>query len=690
MVGGLNVSATMHDVAEEILGKLNERQREVASHVDGPILVLAGAGSGKTRALTHRIAYLVRVQRVDPRTILAVTFTNKATEEMRHRLAALLPEEADDIWISTFHAAGVKMLRRFAPLISYRQDFTIFDDDDCRSIMKEAIRSVGVDEKRFPPAMVSKTIDKAKNQGLDVAAFARESGNSVMSELYKYYQQRLFDQNAVDFGDLLLLPKRLLTEFPEVRHFYQQRLQYLLVDEFQDTNLVQYDIIRRMTNAKSNLLVVGDDDQSIYAFRGATIRNILEFERDFPSTKVVTLDQNYRSTANILTAAHEVIRNNKQRKPKKLWTAAGEGDPITTYLASDEAEEGAFIGYEIEKLHAAGLPYHDVAIFYRTNAQSRAIEEALMARGVPYRIFGGLRFYDRKEIRDILAFLRLAVNDRDDQAFLRVVNVPARGVGSQTLLALRELCSTERLSLLEGARRAQKSKGLSAFVALVDDIRSGLVSLPLGELIELVINRTGYVESLGDKQDPTVLARLENLQELVSIGRQMAKGGEGATTPEEILRRFLERATLTGSADIAAGGEKSATTDAVQLMTLHLAKGLEFPVVFFTGFEQGLVPHYNALREPGGIEEERRLCYVGLTRPMKHLYLTRTQQRGMFSSGGAGAVGYYRDVSEFAFSIPEKLFSHRERNFITGGYDTDAPREPQRQLEPIDDIPWES
>lgn len=657
------------------LDDLNFPQREAAMHLLGPILVLAGAGSGKTRVLTRRIAHLVLAHRVRPNQILAVTFTNKATDEMRERLHKLLGEQAEMLWVATFHSAALRMLRRNAEQLSYKNDFVVYDDQDTKSVLKQILKDLNIDEKKFPTSIFSRAIDAAKNALVgpdDFVSWLRKTPSNThdskredaavqqQAEVYQYYQRALVRANAMDFGDLVMNAVLILRGVPAVRNFYQHQLQFVLVDEFQDTNHAQYEFVRLLTESHRNLLVVGDDDQSIYAFRGATIRNILEFEKDFTGARVVTLDQNYRSTGNILSAAHEVIRHNNSRKEKKLWTAAAAGDKIRTFVGSDELEEALFIATEIRVAHEAGLPFKKIAIFYRTNAQSRAIEEAFIQARIPYRIFGGLKFYERKEVKDIIAYLRLVLNESDDQALLRTINTPPRGIGAQTVQGIIRRAQEQRMSYLAAAKDvANQSKSVRKFVELIEDFQARSTSVLLSTLIHDLVEASEYGPRLRELGDLTSQSRLENLLELEAIGRSI----EGtASDPRETLHMFLDRIALTSGADVPSeslvdekGGKAASPDDTVSMMTLHLAKGLEFPTVFFSGLEEGLLPHYRSIYDPAAVEEERRLCYVGITRAMERLYLTRALSRGMFASGGDGYGGLYREKSRFLYDIPDAL-----------------------------------
>jgi len=673
------------DSSAGTLSGLNPNQKEAVAHFKGPILVLAGAGSGKTRVLTRRIAHLILAHSVRPQNILAVTFTNKATEEMRSRLSAMLGERAENLWVATFHSAGLRILRRHATHLGYQNDFVVYDDQDTKSVLKQVLKDCNIDDKKYPIQGFSRAIDQAKNSVIlpeDYLAWVsgtiqnsksketwRDSQQGeaflvkLQAEVYRFYQKALLRSNAMDFGDLLMNAVLLLEGIPEVLSFYQHHIHFTLVDEFQDTNEAQYRFIRLLTKNNNNLLVVGDDDQSIYAFRGATIRNILEFEKDYPDTKVITLEQNYRSTGNILEAAYGVIRHNTGRKEKHLWTSAPKGSPLRLFVGADESEEARFIAQEVRKFRDSGGALDQIAVFYRTNAQSRVLEEAFLAAKIPYRIFGGLKFYDRKEIKDILAYLRLFVNPLDDQAFLRTINTPPRGIGATTVQAIHQQAAERQLSLLATAKLVgAKNKNVRAYVELVEELTESASSVLLSSLIHTVINKTGYGPKLKEMHDATAESRLENLLELEAIGRA---ADALAGTPGETLRLFLDRVSLTSSADILneevgqsgphkSGPQKSSPQKMVSFMTLHLAKGLEFPLAFLTGVEEGLLPHYRSLYDEAQLEEERRLCYVGITRAMQNLYITRALSRGMFASGD-GMGGLYREPSRFLSDIPHEL-----------------------------------
>ena len=638
-----------------LIAGLNKPQQEATLHVDGPILVLAGAGSGKTKVLTHRVANLIVNHSIKPSRILAVTFTNKATGEMKERLHSLLGGVASRIWISTFHSTALRILRHHASKLSYTNKFIIYDDQDSKGVVKQIIKELSINEEKFPANSFLRAIDSAKNNLISPEEAAKRAfgiESDLQAQVYDRYQKYLLKADAMDFGDLLVNVVRLFKEHPEVLDYYRSSLHYLLVDEFQDTNKVQYLFIRMLAEPRRNLFVVGDDDQSIYGFRGATISNILEFERDYKGTKIIKLEQNYRSTGTILDAAHAVIEKNKKRKAKKLWTDSERGEQIKTFIGYDENMEADFIASEIKKLATKGVPFNSMGILYRTNAQTRAIEESLVRAKIPYRIFGGLKFFDRKEVKDILAYLRLLANPQDNQAFHRIVNTPPRGIGAQALKAISTRAEEKGSPLLPAAIDIGAThKAVHGFVALIAELKNDLQSLSLGDLIASVVQKSGYGPKLAAMKDPTALSRIENLQELEALARTM---GAPSETPEDSVNDFLDHIALTSGSDVASSESGEANeqqkTDSVSLMTLHLAKGLEFPTVFLCGLEEGLLPHYRSLDDPPGLEEERRLCYVGITRAKERLYLTRSYHRGMFTAGGSGGGGP-RLVSRFAKDI---------------------------------------
>jgi len=556
------------------------------------------------------------------------------------------------------------MLRHNAQHLGYSNQFVVYDDQDTKGLLKQVIKELNINEDRYPLDGFSRAIDRWKNNFILPAeagkgAFSVES--DLQAQVYARYQQLLLAANAMDFGDLLVNAVRVLREFPDVLEYYRRTLHYILVDEFQDTNKVQYMLIRLLAEPRRNLFVVGDDDQSIYGFRGATISNILEFERDFPSTQVVKLEQNYRSTGTILEAAHSVIEKNKSRKAKKLWTSGDPGEKLRTFIGYDENMEAEFIASEAKRLVSAGFSHSQIAVLYRTNAQTRALEEALVRAKVPYKIYGGLKFFDRKEVKDILAYLRLLVNPSDNQAFQRTVNTPPRGIGAQAIQAIAEESRRSETPFLHASVSvAEGNKSVKKFVELIVELKAAAAQMPLGQLIGFIVERTEYGPRLAAMKDPAAQSRIENLQELESLGRTMERDGHDK---EGDIKDFLDRISLTSSADIPAaesGAQQPAEKpDTVSLMTLHLAKGLEFPVVFLSGMEEGLLPHYRSIDDPVGLEEERRLCYVGITRAMRILYLTRSYYRGMFAAGGSSGAGANgaRVVSRFAKDVPRERMS---------------------------------
>lgn len=654
---------------KEHLKDLNSEQLKAVEHFQGPLLVFAGAGSGKTRILTRRVASLVLDHNVNPQSILAVTFTNKACEEMRERLRSLLGPSAEQLWVATFHSACLRILRKHAQHLSYKNSFAIYDDQDSKKLLKEILKELEIDEKKTPIKLFSSCIDKAKNADLSVEEYQNQAKYPDQKEIalvYEHYQRKLMQANAMDFGDLLVNALKLFREHPQIRKLYQENIHFLLVDEFQDTNAVQYEFLKILAAQHKNIFAVGDDDQSIYGFRGADISNIKQFKKDFKETEVIKLEQNYRSTTNILETANQVIKHNKDREKKKLWTAGVEGSPVYTFVGEDEQDEAKFIATQILAKKKEGYSFNDIAVFYRTNAQSRALEEALLDYDIQYRIYGGLKFYDRREIKDVIAFLRLVISDSDPQAFLRVVNVPARGIGAVAVQKVREFAFENHCSLYAAAKElSKKTKSLKGFIDIVEGLKEKANKRTLAELIEAVCVDSGYKKQLESRADDESSSRLENLSELRAIGESMQLEAESTVS---LLTAFLDRVSLSSSQELPVeerlDNQDQVNPEYVSLMTLHLAKGLEFPVVFFSGLEDGLLPHTRSMEE-GNIEEERRLCYVGITRAMKELYLTRSTSRGMFSSGGSfGASGRFRDVSPFVLDMPESRLEHLGNNFF--------------------------
>jgi len=628
---------------DDLLSGLNPAQREAVVHTEGPLLVVAGAGSGKTRVLTHRIAHLIEHEGVSPFELLAITFTNKAAQEMKQRVRALVGPVAEKMWVSTFHSACVRMLRRDGKRLGYPSSFTIYDQADATRLVGYVLRDLNVDTKRFPPRSVHATISAAKNDGLSVEQYA-ERARAIferrIAEVYREYQARLLKAGAMDFDDLLSVTVTLLKAEPEVLAHYQRRFRHVLVDEYQDTNTVQNDLVLSLAAEHRNVCVVGDQDQSIYRFRGADIRNILEFEEAFPDTTVIVLEQNYRSTQTILDAANGLIANNMGRKPKELWTDQGRGDAIVRYHADDESDEAQWVAHQASKLHDGGTyRWGDMAVFYRTNAQSRVLEEYLMRVGIPYKVVGGTRFYDRREIKDAIAYLRAVVNPSDEVSVKRVLNTPKRGVGDSSIGRLDAWANARELTFMQTLRRAADAEvsgralaGIEGFLAVVDEAAGQIENGP-AEVLKVLLDRSGYVAELQALHSIEAEGRLENLAELIGSAEQF-----------DSMDAFLEQIALVSDTD-----ELDADESALLLMTLHSAKGLEFPVVFLIGMEDGVFPHLRSLGEPDELEEERRLAYVGITRARELLFLTHAWARTMYGST------QYNPPSRFLDELPEKL-----------------------------------
>lgn len=631
-----------HFPDEDLVAGLNPVQHEAVTHTEGPLLIVAGAGSGKTRVLTHRIAHLIRNEGVSPFEILAITFTNKAAEEMKQRVAALVGPVADKMWVSTFHSACVRILRRDGPRLGFPSSFTIYDQADAVRLTGYVIRDLGLDPKKFPSKTVHSTISAAKNDGLDPVGFAARAGSIFdrkIAEVFVEYQSRLLKAGAMDFDDLLGNAVELFRKHPDVLESYQRRFRHVLVDEYQDTNHVQNEMVLMLAAGHGNVCVVGDADQSIYRFRGADMRNIMEFEDAFPDVTVVLLEQNYRSTQTILDAANAVINNNLSRRPKELWTEAGSGEAIIRYHADDEADEAHWISTQLMHLHDGGRRWGDCAIFYRTNAQSRLIEEYLMRTGISYKVIGGTRFYDRREVRDALAYLKIAVNPADEVSVKRVLNVPKRGIGESSVGRLDAWARSHGLTFSDALREAPAAgvtgkavKGIDEFLKLIDDLALFVDDGPAA-VIEAALQRSGYISELEAEHSIESEGRIENLAELVGAARDFGS-----------IDEFLEQVGLVADTDSLDDDESS-----VVLMTLHAAKGLEFPVVFLIGLEDGVFPHLRSIGDPDELEEERRLAYVGITRARERLYLTHAWARTMFGST------QYNPPSRFLDEIPEQL-----------------------------------
>ncbi len=636
---------------------LNPMQRDAVEHVDGPLLVVAGAGSGKTRVLTNRIAHLIEQHGVHPSAILAITFTNKAAGEMKHRIEALVGPIANSMWISTFHSACVRMLRVHAERIGYPKNFSIYDQADAQRLTGYVIRDMGFDQKRFTPRGVHAAISNWKNELLSPAQAAERAGSMIdrkHADIYAEYQNRLLKAGAMDFDDLLVNTVVLLRNHPDVLAEYQRKFKYILVDEFQDTNVAQNEMVLMLGAQHHNVCVVGDTDQSIYKFRGADYRNILQFQDAFPDVAVVVLNQNYRSTQNILDAANAVIAQNIARKPKDLWTDAGAGDKIVRFHADDEGDEANYVAKTVERLHNSGRPWRTMAVFYRTNPQSRAVEEALMRFGVPYKVLGGTRFYDRREVKDAIAYLRVVHNPLDEVNVKRVLNVPKRGIGDTSVARIDALAAETGVSFIDALRQSAEAgvtgaarKGIAEFLALIDEASSHYEDGP-GDLLQFLVDKSGYLAELEAESTVESDGRIDNLAELVGSAREFARVDE-----------FLEQVALVADTDQLNDDDK------VVLMTIHSAKGLEFPVVMIVGVEEGLFPHVRALTDPDELEEERRLAYVGITRAQEKLFLCHAWSRQQFGST------QYNPPSRFLDEIPADLVEN-EGNVPTQRSSRDA------------------
>ena len=650
-----------------LLEGLNPAQREAVAATEGPVLVVAGAGSGKTRVLTRRVAHLIRDHDVSPFAVLAIPVTNKAAGEMKERVADLVGPVAHNMWVSTFHSACARILRREAHRLGYRSAFSSYDSADSLRLTTVCVRDLDLDPKRFPPRNIRATISNAKNELIDYESY-RQQGDGFyhekVADVYRLYQQRMVEASAMDFDDLLMLTVELFQAFPDVLTHYQERFRYVLVDEYQDTNHAQYVLVNLLAKQHHNVCVVGDQDQSVYGFRGADVRNIVSFEKDYPDAKVVMLEQNYRSTETILDAANAVISHNMARKPKRLWTDLGKGENVITFEAEDEHDEAAYIAEEVTDLEKAGKPLSDIAVFYRTNAQSRVLEELFVKFGIPYQVVGGLKYYDRREVKDALAYLRALVNPDDTVAYRRVVNVPKRSIGDTSIGHVDRFAEAEGLSFREGLARSDENARLSSraqrsikeFVALIDHLAAQAALGPRAAL-EAILSESGYMDWVRSERTIEAMGREENLKELVSAAADFEETGPvsiGQADWDEMdgLRKvelFLESISLVTDVD------SMEDTSAVTLMTLHNAKGLEFPVVFITGMEDGVFPHMRSLGEPAELEEERRLCYVGITRSMEQLYLTRAWSRNLW--GGTN----YNPPSRFLGEVPDELVTKATR-----------------------------
>lgn len=643
---------------QEILKGLNNKQHEAVINTEGPCLVIAGAGSGKTKVLTHKIAYLIGEKNVAPWSILAITFTNKAANEMKERITNLIGDMANDMWMGTFHSICVRILRRNIDRIGFNSSFIIFDTSDQRTLVKQCLKDLQIDDKLFNDRAVLSEISNAKNEMLDPAQYLARANNDFRKEkigaVYELYQKRLKENNAIDFDDIINFTIQILNENPDVLEYYANKFHYILVDEYQDTNKSQFTLITLLAKTHGNITAVGDNDQGIYSFRGADITNILNFEKDFPGTKIIKLEQNYRCTKNILKAANSVIKNNENKYDKKLWTDNEEGNLPKVYSADNEYDEGTYIVNQIEHLKREEYyKYSDFAVLYRMNTQSRAIEDILRREDIPYKIVGGLKFYERKEIKDIIAYLRLVHNPADNISLQRIINEPKRGIGKTSLDNVTKVANEANTSMYEVIKHAEQY-GLNRvylksreFIEIMESLIEQKEKLPISKLIPLILKKTGYVKALEDENTTEAENRIANLEEFLTVAIEFEE-----ETAENGLSEFLEGITLSSDIDNMEDEEESVT-----LMTLHSAKGLEFPVVFLVGMEEGIFPGYKSIAEEKELEEERRLCYVGITRARENLFLTCSKQRTIFGSTTCNPI------SRFLKEIPEELLENYEDAF---------------------------
>lgn len=649
----------MSQTKDDLLKGLNKQQKEAVTHTDGPLLIMAGAGSGKTRVLTHRIAYLLGEKDVSPRNILAITFTNKAAREMKERVRKLVGPESDQMWVSTFHSMCVRILRRDIDRIGYNSNFTILDSSDQLSAIKQILKNLNIDPKKFEPRAMLGQISAAKNELVTAEEFNKKVGNFFdrqVGQVYEAYQKMLQKNQSLDFDDLIMQTIHLFQRVPEVLEYYQRRFQYIHVDEYQDTNHAQYALVKQLASRYQNLCVVGDSDQSIYRWRGADITNILTFEKDYPTSRTILLEQNYRSTKSILQAANKVIERNSGRKPKKLWTENPEGKNIHYFQGATEQEEALFVTEKIQELtRSQGYSPSEVAILYRTNAQSRAIEDTLVKSNISYQMVGGTKFYDRKEIKDMVAYLRLIANPDDDLSFERVVNVPKRGIGKTSIDRLREYAALHDISFHEAVKEVdftgvskKAANALAEFGNLIRTLSQQQEFLTATDMVEAVLERTGYETMLKNERTIEAQSRLENLEEFMTVTKDFEE-----TSEDKTLVAFLTDLALIADID-QVDEEETEAEEKITLMTLHAAKGLEFPVVFLIGLEENVFPHSRSMLDEEEMEEERRLAYVGITRAEKELYMTHAKMRTLFGRTNMNPV------SRFINEIPEELIDGME------------------------------
>ncbi|MGB7999964.1 MAG: DNA helicase PcrA [Anaerobacillus sp.] len=689
----------MQRIVDKLLNGLNPEQQEAVKHTDGPLLIMAGAGSGKTRVLTHRIAYLLVEKQVSPWNILAITFTNKASREMRERVNSITGPVAEDIWISTFHSMCVRILRRDGDRIGINRNFTILDSGDQLTVIKKILKEQNVDPKKFEPRGILGSISSAKNEletPEDYKANAKGPYESVVADAYEQYQKQLRKNQALDFDDLIMRTITLFKKVPEVLEFYQRKFQYIHVDEYQDTNKAQYILVKLLAEKYQNLCVVGDSDQSIYRWRGADIQNILSFEKDYPSARAIFLEQNYRSTKKILEAANVVIENNTNRKPKKLWTDNQDGPHITYYQGNDEHTESRFVtGKILDMVNSGKRTNSEIAILYRTNAQSRVVEEILNKSNITYNIVGGTKFYDRKEIKDVLAYLRLIANPDDDISLLRIVNVPKRGVGASTMDKVAQYATNQDISIFTTLQEIEQvglsarfTKSLRTFGNQMANWTQMQEYLAVSELVEEVIDKSGYRDALRNENTIESQTRLENIDEFLSVTQEFEKASE-----DKSLIAFLTDLALVADID-KLDEDENEHKEAVTLMTLHSAKGLEFPVVFLIGMEEGVFPHSRSLFEEEEMEEERRLAYVGITRAEEELFLTNARMRTLYGKTNANPVS--RFIGEIPEELLEKEGQEKPASPFSGGSSPRAskpatpktPRRPQLTSTGGDSVNW--
>ncbi|MDO6448908.1 DNA helicase PcrA [Oceanobacillus profundus] len=677
----------MSQAFDEMINRLNKEQQEAVRHTEGPLLIMAGAGSGKTRVLTHRIAYLMDEKEVSPRNILAITFTNKAAREMKDRVSRLVGAQGEQMWVSTFHSMCVRILRRDIDRIGYSSSFTILDSSDQLSVIKQVLKNLNMDPKKFDPRAMLGQISTAKNELITDEEFSKHAGNFYdrqVAQVYEGYQKMLRKNQSLDFDDLIMQTIHLFQRIPEVLEYYQRRFQYIHVDEYQDTNHAQYYLVKQLASRYQNLCVVGDSDQSIYRWRGADIKNILSFENDYPSAKTVFLEQNYRSTKSILAAANKVIGNNAGRKPKNLWTENDEGQKISYFQGATEQEEALYITDKIQELtrNKEYLP-SEVAVLYRTNAQSRAIEDTLLKSGISYQMVGGMRFYDRKEIKDMVAYLRLITNPDDDLSFERVVNEPKRGIGKTSVERLRAYAAEHGISFYEAVKEVdftgvsgKAANALAAFGNLIKSLNQQQDFLTATDMVQAVLERTGYEEMLLNEKSIEAQSRLENLEEFMTVTKDFEE-----TSEDKTLISFLTDLALIADID-RVDEEDPDNEEKITLMTLHAAKGLEFPVVFLIGMEENVFPHSRSLMDEEEMQEERRLAYVGITRAEKELYLTHAKMRTLYGRTNMNPI------SRFINEIPRELIEGMEetRNTMFGSIfskpkDVQSPAPVKRKAE---------